>query len=664
MPLRSGAIHYWRLESDHWRACLESLKHMGFPMVETYIPWGVHEQADGSFDFGDGRANLHVRRFIDLCEEVGLYLFVRPGPHINAELKYFGLPKRVVFDRRFQARSPKGNPVLLPLPPRMFPVPSYASDAFHLEVGSWFDRVGEQISDRLYPNGPIVLVQIDNEASFYFRSGVYDQDYHPDAIRDYLDFLKGRYGSLSDLNGVYKRDWTRWEEVRPPTKLQSGDASQGVVRRMDWSAFQERLIQDSIDRMRGRLEQAGVRDLPTVHNVSLGDGGLPLHAPRLARAVDLVGFDYYHPPSEHDVIKRRTLYLEGTFGFSFAPELGAGYPPWFHAMRGGDSIYCAMTAAAFGMRAFNLYMAVDRNRWIGAPVRADGTLRSDGIAWRSFVQACGELNFETLDRRPRVALVIPPLYRRLSRIAHMWNGFFNPTVAEALVGSPVCGATTERLGFRRRIQIEWWTFLQNAGQALTELSVPYSFIDGDAPEASWDRYDLLVVPTFEMTGPNMWRRLAHRAEQGKRVLYGPDDPEVGRRLEPHGFEVLKGALKVPQWTADEAKQFFREEQERLSLGTPVRVRPHQVDATVHFEGTTPRVLFVMNPGETSLRASVWLHAPCRLWDVINGDRFEHASPVDLPIPGATCRMFMLEPVSNEDAGVRPGGRPSARRGSA
>ena len=63
-----------------------------------------------------------------------------------------------------------------------FPVPSYASDAFHDETALWFEAVGRVLSPLQYPKGPIVMWQIDNEGALYFRDGAYDQDYHPDAI--------------------------------------------------------------------------------------------------------------------------------------------------------------------------------------------------------------------------------------------------------------------------------------------------------------------------------------------------------------------------------------------------------------------------------------------------------------------------------------------------
>ena len=52
VPLYSGAVHYFRLKPSAWRPALTALKSLGLPMVETYVPWGVHELRDGSYDFG------------------------------------------------------------------------------------------------------------------------------------------------------------------------------------------------------------------------------------------------------------------------------------------------------------------------------------------------------------------------------------------------------------------------------------------------------------------------------------------------------------------------------------------------------------------------------------------------------------------------------------
>src|SRR6188768_1574409 len=118
VPLLSGSAHYFRLEPDSWRACLEAMRDMGCTVVDVYVPWSVHEAADGSLDFGEREPRLDVVRFLRIAEEVGLYALVRPGPHINAELSGFGLPERVLWDRDCQARSAAGEAVILPMPPQ------------------------------------------------------------------------------------------------------------------------------------------------------------------------------------------------------------------------------------------------------------------------------------------------------------------------------------------------------------------------------------------------------------------------------------------------------------------------------------------------------------------------------------------------------------------
>ena len=52
-PLYSGSIHYWRTKKKDWHHVLSQIKGMGFEIVETYIPWSVHEYEEGKYDFGE-----------------------------------------------------------------------------------------------------------------------------------------------------------------------------------------------------------------------------------------------------------------------------------------------------------------------------------------------------------------------------------------------------------------------------------------------------------------------------------------------------------------------------------------------------------------------------------------------------------------------------------
>ncbi|MBP5453396.1 MAG: beta-galactosidase, partial [Lachnospiraceae bacterium] len=85
----SGAVHYFRVVPQYWRDRLEKLKAMGLNTVETYVPWNMHEAKKGVFNF---EGILDIEKFIEIAEELGLYVIVRPSPYICAEWEFGGLP--------------------------------------------------------------------------------------------------------------------------------------------------------------------------------------------------------------------------------------------------------------------------------------------------------------------------------------------------------------------------------------------------------------------------------------------------------------------------------------------------------------------------------------------------------------------------------------------
>ena len=91
VPLYSGSMHYWRVERKYWQPILAKAKEAGFRTICTYTPWSVHELSNGKFDFGEKDERKDVGAFIQNCKDAGLYVLLRPGPHINAELTFFGV---------------------------------------------------------------------------------------------------------------------------------------------------------------------------------------------------------------------------------------------------------------------------------------------------------------------------------------------------------------------------------------------------------------------------------------------------------------------------------------------------------------------------------------------------------------------------------------------
>lgn len=639
VPLHSGAMHYWRLDREAWRPGLSQLHDLGLPIVETYVPWQVHEVAPGEFDFGATDPRKDLGAFIDLAAELDLLVFARPGPHINAEMTYFGLPERIVYDRACQARSPRQNPVLQGFPPRMFPVPSYASETFHEEVGRWFDAVGAVLAPRLWPAGPIVMLQVDNEGSYYFRDANYDQDYHPDAVRQWRKYLERRYGTLAKTAAAHRAEYKRWDDAAPPMKFEAETPEQ-LVRHLDWSRFREELITRSLRRMKKRLDKAGLKGAVTVHNFPLGDQGTAMSSPAIEKHIDLVGYDYYHARREQRVIKRRTLVLAGTHRVPYAPELGIGAPAWFTPLGNDDSIITLLTALAYGLRGFNLYMAVDRDRWYGAPVDARGNPRVEAGSWKHLLGVLQQVGFHSLSRRVEVGLLLPREYAQLSRATHLL-GFLSPTVLEAVGGNPVEGCREDTFGFEGPIQVLWWKMLARFAEALTSEGIPYVYVDSDAPPDRLDALRVLITPSFELCEPERWKRVTGFAERGGTVVYGPAMPGLDLSAKRTLFEVPRGGRRVLIDVDDDAVKVVRELADSHELARPFPVSPAPLETTVHEDASGPRVLFLVNPGKRARLAEITVPSQMVLEDMLDGERFEGSETVSVPIKGWSVRMLAI-----------------------
>jgi hypothetical protein len=103
-------------------------------------------------------------------------------------------------------------------------------------------------------------------------------------------------------------------------------------------------------------------------------------------------------------------YLAGSSRLPYLAELGTGWLtlPWLLPMRTStiDEEHSVLRALAHGVRAANVYMLVERDRWYGSPIAADGVVRSDRAAlFARLARLVDELQWETLRRDAPVLVV-------------------------------------------------------------------------------------------------------------------------------------------------------------------------------------------------------------------------------------------------------------------
>lgn len=641
LPLYCGAVHYFRLRRSLWREALEQTRALGLTIVETYVPWGVHELARGQYDFGEHDPKLDLAAFLDLAQEVGLYVFVRPGPNVNAELTYFGLPARVVFDPENQALSSRGHGVPLPVPPRTFPVPSYASLHFQAEADDWLRAVGEITAPRCFPNGPIVLAQVDNEAALYFRDAPYDSDYHPDALTSFTASLKARYGEPKALAQAYDKPIERFEDVAAPRRFDARTQRE-LPPHLDWVAHHQTMICGALERLATTMRTSGFPSIPLVHNVPMGEGGLPTTLTAIGKTVDLVGLDYYHGRAGLELVRRRTQRLAGCANPAFAPELGWGAPPWFPLRKNRDSMAAKLTALAYGLRGFNLYMTVDRDRWYGAPLDASGAPRAPAQKLRRLISALDRTQHHALSRRVEVALSIPTEYSQLSRATHML-GALTPSALDVAGLPPTSACRTDSFGFERPIQLAWHPLLTRLDEALCDEHVPFVYVESETDLDALPDLKVVFAPSYELADRARWQRLERFAARGGTVIYGPQLPTLDERLQPHAFAPIGDEPPLRIDDATEAKTLVRALASKLALARPFPAEPRPVRSTVHVDAKgTPRTLFLINSGATDVTAEVHLDEPLACVDAMTDERFEGESTLFVPMRAQRCRMLVIE----------------------
>ena len=147
----SGEFHYWRLPSPSlWLDVLEKIKAAGFNTVCIYFNWAYHSPKAGVYDFTGIR---DVNQLLDISQQVGLYVIVRPGPYINAETDAGGFPGWLT-TQQGRARSS---------------APDYT--AAYMDWLSHIDPILAQ--HQITHGGNILLYQVENE----YTQGVLDHTY-------------------------------------------------------------------------------------------------------------------------------------------------------------------------------------------------------------------------------------------------------------------------------------------------------------------------------------------------------------------------------------------------------------------------------------------------------------------------------------------------------
>ncbi|MFE0626164.1 beta-galactosidase family protein [Streptomyces sp. NPDC058864] len=147
----SGGLHYFRVHPGQWRDRLRKARLLGLNTVDTYVPWNLHQPRPGTFRGDDG---LDLPAFLELAQEEGLHVLLRPGPYICAEWEGGGLPSWLLATPGIRLRT--------------------ADPRYLAAVDDYLDRLLPLVVPYLATNGgPVLAVQVENEYGAYGEDPAY-----------------------------------------------------------------------------------------------------------------------------------------------------------------------------------------------------------------------------------------------------------------------------------------------------------------------------------------------------------------------------------------------------------------------------------------------------------------------------------------------------------
>lgn len=160
----AGSFHYFRALPETWRQKLKTIRAGGLNAVDLYIQWSLHNPEDGVYRW-DGIAN--VEQVVQIATEEDLYVILRPGPYICAEIDNGGLPYWLA--SKYPGIKVRTN------------------DANYLrEVEKWYSMLMPQLEKHMYGNGGnIIMVQVENEYGAFHSCDVEYKNFLRDETRRY-----------------------------------------------------------------------------------------------------------------------------------------------------------------------------------------------------------------------------------------------------------------------------------------------------------------------------------------------------------------------------------------------------------------------------------------------------------------------------------------------
>ncbi len=409
--LITGEVQFFRMDPSTWAGALKRMTELGIQIVSSYIGWRRFSLGPNQYDLtGQSNPSLNIPAFLELCQRMDLWVVLKPGPWMCAEDTNGGYPDWLVSIPELQVLDATGQVVQGYNPPFQSPVPSYLHPTYQGYVANWLKQVDEVIGPYCYPNGPVIMVQLDNEPCYTFHDRLLESDYNLVNIAPggfFQQWLRNKYGEIAALNRQYGLALTSFDAVQPPRQKEI-HSSQDLRRYLDWVDFKEWTLARHVSSIgECHLRNGLDRVLFSVNYNEHPQLAVPNNWKLLELASGVGGFDFYPrlPMQFPDFVRKvqAVNYSLQVNRLPWSPEMMSGIWSFEGDEHQAGEIpsseyeYLYLVCLAFGLKGMNFYMLADRDHWVHSPIDAQGNLTETADSVRAVKRL-----FEQVHQFPRL----------------------------------------------------------------------------------------------------------------------------------------------------------------------------------------------------------------------------------------------------------------------
>jgi beta-galactosidase len=543
--LWSGELPYYRIDPAAWGERLDAARAAGIRFITAYVPWNLHEPAEGRFDFtgSDGDSRRNLIGFIEAIARRGMYFIPKPGPFICAEVRHGGIPDWLTAQHPDVAmRDQHGRTVRFRQDRTL--LPDHLNPTYLDYVRRWYTGLYEAvISKYQYDRGPIIAMQVENEL-IYSTSELADPfswGYTTAVQVPYRRWLLEIYRDIRQYNLDHGTRYTAFSDIMPPQSREWR-----FRRRSDWLAFQDWVRFKGwyggavLREYAGMLRALGVT-VPLYHNAGMLEDEAPMSFSSITAQIWLGVNFWLHPHplySDSSYVRavRRLKQLQGSQRDRpiIAPEVNWGWGnakefdfltrcilPYSRA----TNIYPLSDSSHAGMLAGRPYSTSPEPYPGDAPIDERGNFRP---AYRRLIR----LTRYTDSEGKAFAEALP--------VSSISLGSYSPYNAPELY-TRYARASAARLRDVFASTIGANDFLQELMAGLIERDAEFDIVDLENAEADeLAERAMLIVLSQEMMDTATQNALVEYVRQGGVLVFMPTVPTLDLELRP--ASVLKDTL--------------------------------------------------------------------------------------------------------------------------